>query len=110
MRAVSRVVLIVVAATMMNACATKVQITGRVVDRRGRPVSQALVGVGFLQSSQHDPVEHVWFAQKQADNAGRFDFVVPRPLERLTMRADSPDLKHTGGLLHVHRDNIIVVE
>ena len=110
MRVISRVVFILVTATIINACATKLPITGRVVDRHGRPVSQALVGVGFSQSSQHDPVEHVWFAQKQTDRAGRFDFVVPRPLERLTMRADSPDLKHTGDLLHVHRDNIIVVE
>ena len=46
----------------------------------------------------------------QAGRDGRFEFTAPEPISDLMIRADSPDLKHSGRLDHIaKKGNVVVV-
>jgi hypothetical protein len=80
-------------------------VTGIVVDSRGRPMPQALVS---YVSRRTDRV--IVGTDLQTGPDGRFEFTAPQPISDLSIRADSPDLKHSGRLEHISKKgNVIVV-
>jgi TonB family protein len=86
-------------------------VTGIVVDSHGRPVSQAVISAG-LRERQFTPhgAERFIMMDIQAGGDGRFEFTTTDRISDLTIRADSPDLKHSGRLDHIaKKGNVIVV-
>ena len=93
-----------------SACATRSTVTGRVVDSRGKPVRQALVTLTLReQQSTSSRVERVYLELVQTGDNGEFSFVTTEKINELRIRAESPDLKHSGVLQHISRTTNVVV-
>ena len=109
--------LIVVAASALitlaaSARTNETTVTGIVVDSLGRPVSQAVISAGLRErqftSSGDERIAIMMHIQAGRD--GRFEFTTTERISDLMIRADSPDLKHPGGLKHIaKKGNVVVV-
>ena len=93
-----------------SACATPSTVSGRVVDSRGNPVRQALVTLTLRkQQFTRSGAERVYRERIQTRDDGAFSFVATEKLGALSIRADSPDLKHSRVLQHISSDTNLVV-
>jgi hypothetical protein len=109
--------LIVVAASALLTLAASARthettVTGIVVDSRGRPVSQAVISAGLRDRHfTASGAERVFIMMDiQAGHDGRFEFTTTERISDLMIRADSPDLKHSGRLEHIaKKGNVVVV-
>jgi hypothetical protein len=112
-----RALIIVTAASMFFATravarTNETTVTGIVVDSHGRPVSQALISMTLRgrQFTASGAERVVIMTDLQAGRDGRFEFTTTERVSDLMIRADSPDLKHSGRLEHVSkRQNVVVV-
>jgi hypothetical protein len=103
--------LAVFVAVEASAGTRETTVTGIVVDAGGQPVPQALVGFTFRERHfTADGAEHIVVGMDaQAGRNGKFEFTTTERLSELMIRADSPDLKHTGRLEHIRKSGNVVV-
>jgi len=88
-----------------TACTTqKLTYTGKVVDRRGSPVSHAGLLISLMDERGLEGIIQGW----DADAAGNFTFKVPEKVR--CIEAWSPDLKRKGELnFPPQKDSVIVI-
>jgi hypothetical protein len=95
-----------------SACAAENAITGKVVDRSGRPVPHVLVTLTHRDSrNSSNATERVYIQTAQAGSDGRFSILTTEKVGELAIGAESPDLKRYGALRHIqYNGNLIVVQ
>jgi hypothetical protein len=104
--------LAVFVAVEASAGTRETKVSGIVIDSRGHPISQAVLSAGLRerQFTSSGAERVVIILDIQAGRDGRFQFTTTERIYDLMIRADSPNLKHSGRLDHItKKGNVVVV-